>query len=125
MDDRMRDVLVPVYFAFDRHDLSAEAIRTLERVAKLYSEYPDLKLLAEGHADERGSSDYNMGLAEKRARAIRDWLVAYGISASAVEITSFGKERPAITDCQDESCHGKNRRSEWKVLKQPVVSLNR
>ncbi|MDD5674372.1 MAG: OmpA family protein, partial [Chitinivibrionales bacterium] len=70
----------------------------------------------EGNCDERGSAGYNMGLGENRARVVKEYLVSYGIPASRIEITSYGKERPAVPNCTDDPCHAKNRRDEFKVL---------
>lgn len=123
-DDRVRSVLVPVYFDYDKHDLKSDAIRTLERIAQLMKENNSIRLLAEGHCDERGSSGYNMGLGENRAKTVRSWLTTYGISGSRLETTSYGKERPASFNCSDESCHSNNRRVEWKLLSGEDFSAN-
>ena len=73
--------------------------------------------MAEGNADERGSSEYNMGLGENRARAVKNYLTGYGIDASRIETTSYGEERTARTGCgSDDACHQENRRVEWTVL---------
>ncbi|KMQ51531.1 Peptidoglycan-associated lipoprotein [Chitinispirillum alkaliphilum] len=113
----LRGVLNPVYFDFDKADLTPETIRTLERIASLMREHSQIRLRAEGHTDERGSSQYNMGLGENRARSIRDYFASYGISADRIEITSYGKEKPVRTNCgADDDCHGRNRRVEWTIL---------
>lgn len=106
----------PVYFEFDRYDLKPEAISTLERLAGFIREHDGVRLMSEGHADERGSSEYNMGLGENRAKAVKNYLTSYGISSDRIETTSYGKERPANFSCSDEDCHSKNRRVEWRVL---------
>jgi peptidoglycan-associated lipoprotein len=115
-DARLRELLRPVHFDYDRHTLSPEAIGILQQVAPYLAEKSNIRLLVEGHCDERGSSDYNMGLGDNRARAVIQWLVSYGIPRSRFESTSYGKERPASSYCQDESCHGRNRRAEWVVV---------
>jgi peptidoglycan-associated lipoprotein len=73
--------------------------------------------MAQGHADERGSSEYNMGLGENRAGAVRSYLTSYGITTDRVETTSYGEERPVSFNCNsDDNCHSQNRRVEWQVL---------
>lgn len=74
--------------------------------------------MAEGNCDERGSSEYNMGLGENRARAVQSYLSNYGISADRVQTTSYGEERPARSGCGkgEDECHAQNRRVEWQVL---------
>lgn len=122
MDERMKEVLIPVYFDFDRYDLHPDAINTLENIARLLMDAEDIRVLAEGHCDERGSSEYNIGLGENRARSVRDWLTSYGISENRLEITSYGKEMPAFSNCHDEECHSQNRRVIWKILSKGISS---
>ena len=117
LDAKMKEIFVPVYFAYDKYDLSSEAISTLEKVASFMKEKTTVRILIEGNADERGSSEYNMGLGDNRARAVKNYLTGYGIGGDRLETTSYGKERPAFPNCgEDESCHAKNRRDEWKAL---------
>ncbi len=113
---KVNEVLKPVYFEFNSYQLSQGSIERLVQVASFLTEYPQLRVLAEGHCDERGSAEYNMGLGENRAKAVREYLVNYGIDTYRCETTSYGKERPVRTDCADEGCHGQNRRVEFKVL---------
>ena len=113
---QLNQLLQPVYFDFDKSDLKSDAISRLEMIAGFLREHPQVRLMAEGNADERGSSEYNMGLGENRSRAIRNYLTSYGISSDRLEITSYGEERPASFGCSDESCHSLNRRVEWQVL---------
>jgi peptidoglycan-associated lipoprotein len=116
MDARMRDVLLPIYFDYDRYTILNSESQKLERIASFLKDNDFIRVLIEGHCDERGSSEYNIGLGESRARAVRQWLMAYGIQDPRLEITSFGKERPAVTGCENDQCHAKNRRDEWKVF---------
>jgi peptidoglycan-associated lipoprotein len=89
----------------------------LETIASFLKDHPSVRLMAEGNADERGSSEYNMGLGENRAKAVKNYLTSYGISSDRVETTSYGRERPANSNCgEDDACHAKNRRVEWRVL---------
>jgi|GEM_PF-2535125 len=115
-DEKMREILLPVYFQYDTWDLGPESIDRLEKIAAFLREKPVVRLLIEGHADERGNNEYNIGLGENRATAVKEYLLSYGINPSRLEHTSYGRERPAIANCEDEECHGRNRRVEWKVL---------
>jgi peptidoglycan-associated lipoprotein len=109
--------LVPVYFAYDKYDLLPESVSKLEKIAPFLQSNTAIRVLIEGNADERGSAEYNMGLGESRARTVKNYLTTYGIPDTRMEITSYGKERPAVPNCgEDESCHAKNRRVEWKIL---------
>lgn len=117
IDERLQQVIQTVYFDFDQSDLKPEAISTLENIARFLKEHTGVRLMAEGHADERGSSEYNMGLGENRAKAVKNYLTSYGISSDRIETTSYGRERPVNSECgENDSCHAKNRRVEWRVL---------
>lgn len=98
-----------VFFGYDQHDLSGEARTTIEKQAQWLKTYPQVHLMIEGHADERGTREYNLALGEQRAMAIRNYLIALGIEASRVQTISYGKERPAVTG-SDESAWAQNRR---------------
>lgn len=101
-----------VYFDFDKYDLTAESRAVLLAHAdKLKGASVAVRL--EGHADERGSREYNMALGEKRANAVRDFLVTQGVSGSSLETVSFGEEQPAVVG-SDESSWAQNRRVEVK-----------
>jgi peptidoglycan-associated lipoprotein len=117
MDETIKKILVPVYFEYDKFDLRKDGIATLEKITAFLNDNPAVRILCEGHADERGSAEYNMGLGDNRARAVKTYLSGYGISAARLETSSWGKERPAFPDCgDDDACHAKNRRVEFKVL---------
>jgi peptidoglycan-associated lipoprotein len=106
LDSKMKEILLPVYFAYDKFDL-----------LPFLQSNTAIRVLIEGNADERGSAEYNIGLGESRARTVKNYLTTYGIPDKRMEITSYGKERPAFPNCGgDESCHAKNRRVEWKIL---------
>ena len=101
-----------VYFEFDKYDLTAESRAVLLAHAdKLKGASVAVRL--EGHADERGSREYNMALGEKRANAARDFLVLQGVKAASLETVSYGEERPVATS-HDESSWSQNRRVEIK-----------
>ncbi|KZD00738.1 MULTISPECIES: peptidoglycan-associated lipoprotein Pal [unclassified Thalassospira] len=99
-----------VFFGFDKYDLAGEARRTLELQAAWLKKYPQYKVVVEGHADERGTREYNLALGERRANSVKDYLIALGIDPSRIETISYGKERP-VSLGHDEESWGKNRRS--------------
>ena len=83
-----------VYFDFDKYSLKAEARATLEAQAAWLKKYPGLTITVEGHCDERGTREYNLGLGERRANAVKDYLVALGVAPDRVKTISYGEERP-------------------------------
>lgn len=83
-----------VFFGFDRFDLSPEARSTLDRQAAWLQQYADVAVRIEGHADERGTRAYNLALGDRRATAVRNYLVALGIDPARIATVSYGKERP-------------------------------
>ncbi|MFY7777861.1 MAG: peptidoglycan-associated lipoprotein Pal [Elstera sp.] len=98
-----------VFFAYDKFDLSADARRTLERQAAWLKQYASVRLAVEGHADERGTREYNLALGERRANAAKDYLVALGVPASRLTTVSYGKERPSVLG-SNEAAWSQNRR---------------
>lgn len=98
-----------VFFAYDKFDLSADARRTLERQAAWLKQYAAARLTVEGHADERGTREYNLALGERRANAVKDYLVALGVPAARLTTVSYGKERPAVLG-SNEAAWSQNRR---------------
>lgn len=99
-----------VFFAFDRYDLTPEARATAERQAEWLREYPSVTVTIEGHADERGTREYNLALGDRRATAVKNYLVALGISPSRISTISYGKERPAVLGSNEEAW-AQNRRA--------------
>ncbi len=99
-----------VFFDTDQTDLSPTAQATLDKQAAWLNHYNKYSFTIEGHADERGTREYNFALGERRAQAVHDYLVAKGVSASRMRTISYGKERPVAT-CDDISCWSQNRRA--------------
>jgi peptidoglycan-associated lipoprotein len=99
-----------VYFLEDQSTLTGEAQETLRRQAAWLKKYPDVTVQVEGHADERGTREYNIALSARRATATREFLVAQGIKASRIASIAYGKERP-VALCDAESCWSQNRRA--------------
>lgn len=85
-----------VFFGYDRSDLDAESRATLERQAQWLQKHPNLSIVVEGHCDERGTREYNLALGDRRAAAVKNYLVALGVNPSRVSTISYGKERPAV-----------------------------
>ena len=99
-----------VFFGYDQHDLSAEARGQLEQQAAWMGQNPSVVVTIEGHADERGTREYNLALGERRAQAARNYLIALGVDGSRVDTISFGKERPAVVGANPSSW-AQNRRA--------------
>ncbi|MFP4416646.1 MAG: OmpA family protein [Fibrobacterota bacterium] len=112
----VRENLKTVFFEYNSFNLSPEMTEQLSVAAKYMMNNRSMRVVLEGHCDERGSAEYNMGLGENRARTVKDFLVNYGVPSLQIEITSWGKERLFAAGCGDESCHSQNRRVEFKVL---------
>jgi peptidoglycan-associated lipoprotein len=103
-----------VYFDFDRYDVRAGDKGTLDENAKWLKSNQSALLLIEGHADERGTNEYNLALGERRAKATRDYLVSVGVDAGRITVISYGEERPTCTE-KAEGCWAKNRRAHFLV----------
>lgn len=92
-----------IFFDYDKYDLKAEARSTVERQAQWLKTYSTLRVMVEGHCDERGTREYNLALGEKRAMSVRNYLIAMGVDPSRVSTISYGKERPAVMGADDAS----------------------
>jgi peptidoglycan-associated lipoprotein len=107
---RLEDAL----FDFDKYTIRTDATTALKDdvavIRDILTTYPSERLVIEGHADDRGSAEYNLALGDKRARAAEEFLGNMGISQNQLTIISYGKDRPVCTD-QTESCWQKNRRA--------------
>jgi len=104
-----------VFFETDSSVIDSEAQATLERQASWLRQYGSVNVVVEGHCDERGTREYNLGLGERRANAAKNYLVGLGISPSRVSTISYGKERPSVLG-HDESAWSQNRRSVTVVV---------
>ncbi|MEY3553283.1 MAG: Peptidoglycan-associated lipoprotein [Pseudomonadota bacterium] len=99
-----------VFFESDSSELTSVAQATLDKQARWLSQYPRYTITVEGHADERGTREYNFALGQRRAEAAKNYLAARGVPASRMRTISFGKERP-VAVCNDISCWSQNRRA--------------
>jgi len=109
-----------VYFASDSVELAPEAQRLLAEQAAWLKRFPSYTILIEGHADERGTREYNIALGQRRAQTVRSFLAAQGVSAGMIRTVSYGKERPVAT-CNDISCWSRNRRAQT-ILSASAIS---
>jgi len=99
-----------VFFDLDSSSIRADAQQTLSRQAQWLARYPQYRITIEGHADERGTREYNIALGSRRAVATRDYLIGQGVDANRLRTVSYGKERP-VAVCDDISCWSQNRRA--------------
>lgn len=99
-----------IFFDTDSSSVRADAAATLDRQAQWLQRYPNYPILVEGHADERGTREYNLALGARRAAATRDYLASRGVPANRMRTISYGKEKP-VAVCDDISCWSQNRRA--------------
>lgn len=99
-----------VFFDTDAYNIDASDRATLDSQAEWLRRYPNVRVIVEGHADERGTRDYNLALGQRRAEAARNYLVSIGIAASRIDVISYGKERPDALG-SDEQSYARNRRA--------------
>ena len=108
--EKLAQVGNTVYFGFDSAELTGDAQTTLDRQAAFLNVNPALVVIVEGHTDERGTREYNLALGDRRATAVRDYLLAKGLNSARIRTVSYGKERPAVSGSNEESWE-KNRRA--------------
>src|SRR5215472_6960979 len=113
LEERITSDLQDAYFDYDKNDIRADAQASLTQDAaalkSILADFPNASIVLEGHCDERGSAEYNLGLGDRRASSAKDFLVQLGVPADRLKTISYGKERPACTE-SNESCWQKNRR---------------
>lgn len=105
-----------INFDYDRYDIREDAKLTLKSVSDYLIKDAKVKILVEGHCDERGTSEYNLGLGDKRAKSTRDYLLSLGVPSSRIDTISYGKEKPLCEE-HTEDCFAKNRRAHFVILK--------
>ena len=106
--------LKDIHFDFDKYDIRPSDAKTLDANAAWFKSHADYLALIEGHADERGTNEYNLALGERRAKSAMNYLVSQGVQASRITIISYGEERPQCTE-KNEGCWSKNRRAHFLV----------
>lgn len=99
-----------VFFQMDQVTLTAEGKDTLRKQASWLAQYAEVQIQIEGHADERGTREYNLSLSARRATAVRNFLISEGVASSRISSIAYGKERPASL-CDAEECWSQNRRA--------------
>ena len=114
-DLNRRGVLQPVYFDFDRAVVRPDQVAVLEANAAWLAQRPAVRVIVEGHCDERGTREYNLALGARRAEAARDFLVALGVSPERIETVSYGEELPA-DPAHNERAWALNRRAETVIV---------
>jgi peptidoglycan-associated lipoprotein len=100
------------YFDYDKSDVRADAQQALQADAQFLAQHPNIRFTIEGHCDERGSTEYNLGLGDNRANAAKNFLVQNGVSADRIKTISYGKEKPFCTE-SNETCWQQNRRAHF------------
>jgi peptidoglycan-associated lipoprotein len=110
------DSVIDAYFDYDSSDIREDARNALSRdsdaIKKILQDFPSARLVVEGHCDERGSAEYNLGLGDRRATAAKEFLMQLGVPADRLTTISYGKERPQCTE-SNEACWQKNRRAHF------------
>jgi peptidoglycan-associated lipoprotein len=106
--------LKDAFFDFDKADLREDARTALAADAQWLKQYGSIRVLIEGHADERGTEEYNLSLGQKRASSVKDYLVSLGVEGSRVNTVSYGKARPFCAD-HDDNCWQQNRRGHFVI----------
>ena len=103
-----------VHFDFDKYDLKPKAMMILDEKAAYLREHPEVRVLIEGHCDERGTNEYNLALGDRRANSAKNYLVRSGVAESRITTISYGEEQPLCTE-HAESCWWRNRRAQFQV----------
>jgi peptidoglycan-associated lipoprotein len=112
---RLRAVLEQVvYFDYDESTIRADAQESLAAKVPMLRQNANIRIRIEGHADERGSVEYNLALGMRRANAVRDYLTGFGLDASRFDVYSFGEDRPAVQG-SNEAAWSQNRRAEFRI----------
>jgi peptidoglycan-associated lipoprotein len=116
LDVRLSSAVQDIYFDYDKSDVRGDAQGTLQQDASalksILADFPNATIVVEGHCDDRGSAEYNLGLGDRRASSAKDFLVQLGVPADRLKTISYGKERPQCTE-ENESCWQKNRRAHF------------
>ncbi len=109
-EDLVANVGDRIFFDFDRANIRSDQAPTLDRQAQWLQTHSGVRVIIEGHADERGTREYNLALGQRRANAARDYLVARGVSGARISTISYGKDRPAVLGSNEEAW-AQNRRA--------------
>jgi len=110
LDTQFTKSMQPILFEYDKADIRADQTSKLQTAAAFLKANPNLRLTIEGHTDEQGSEQYNQALGERRANAVKQFLLSQGIAETRISTISYGEERPVCME-QTEDCYAKNRRA--------------
>ncbi len=114
LEQRLTQQVQDVFFAYNEYNVEEDARTTLTRdataIKTILTDFPSASLIIEGHCDERGSAEYNLGLGDRRATSTKEFLVQLGVPGDRLRTVSYGKERPQCTDATEE-CYARNRRA--------------
>lgn len=116
LDEMFLKEVQDAYFDLDKADIRSDARSALAKSADFLRNYPQVKVVVEGHCDERGSTEYNLALGDRRAAAVKQYLVSLGIGADRISTVSYGKEKPFCNE-SNESCWQQNRRGHFVMAK--------
>ncbi len=116
LEEMFNKEVMDAYFDFDKSDVRADARNALTQTAGFLKSYPQVKVTIEGHCDERGSTEYNLALGDRRAQAAKDFLVSLGVASDRMQTVSYGKERPFCTE-HNEDCWQQNRRAHFVMAR--------
>ncbi|HLH72066.1 MAG TPA: peptidoglycan-associated lipoprotein Pal [Chloroflexota bacterium] len=112
--DQFKENVKTIYFDYDKADIKPDQVSTLQSNAAWLKANPNVRFTIEGHCDERGSEEYNLGLGDRRANAVKEFLAAQGIPANRMMTVSYGEERPVCRETTEE-CYGMNRRAAFTL----------
>ncbi|GIW53310.1 MAG: hypothetical protein KatS3mg081_2665 [Gemmatimonadales bacterium] len=122
---RVRSIVAEmIFYDFDKYNIRPDAQATLNAKAEVLRAHPEIRVRIEGHADERGSDEYNLALGMRRAAAAKEYLVRLGLDPSRFEVVSYGEERP-LDPRHNEEAWAKNRRAEFHIIAPPNMTTNR
>lgn len=116
VDTFLDQLFKDVHFDFNRYEIKTKDLHTLSEIAEYLSEKANVKIVIEGHTDEIGSEEYNLALGDKRAKAIKKYLVKYGVKNFRINTVSFGEEKPS-NEANSSEAHDENRRGSFEVNK--------
>jgi len=116
MDELFAMQVKDAYFDFDKADIRPDARSALTETGGFLKSYTQIKVMIEGHCDERGSTEYNLALGDRRAQAVKDFLVSLGVASDRMQTVSYGKERPFCNE-HNEECMQQNRRGHFAMVK--------
>ena len=109
LEELFRQNIQTIYFSYDQSDIRPDQVSRLEGNVSWLKQHPGVKFTIEGHCDERGSAEYNLGLGDRRANTVKEFLIHQGVDQSSINTISYGEEHPVCTDATEE-CYQKNRR---------------